>query len=122
MTKSTKPDQNIYEVLKADFARPENRYLNFLRSVSSRRDGSQRRRRRTSPSARPFQARANLAMMLSRIAFLKGDDAAHRSATQKRRRTVQVKDRHPLIPSREMKWKLRTAGRPRLIHTLGITT
>jgi hypothetical protein len=30
MTKSTKPDQNIYEVPKADFARPENRYLNFL--------------------------------------------------------------------------------------------
>jgi len=49
--------------------------------------------------------------MLSRFAFLKGDDAAHRSATQKRRRTVQVKDRHPLIPSREMRWKLRTVGR-----------
>jgi hypothetical protein len=28
MTKSTKSDQNIYEVLKADFARPENHYLN----------------------------------------------------------------------------------------------
>jgi hypothetical protein len=29
MTKSTRTGQNIYEVLKADFARPENRYLNF---------------------------------------------------------------------------------------------
>jgi hypothetical protein len=28
MTKSTKPGRNIYEVLKADFARPENRNLN----------------------------------------------------------------------------------------------
>jgi hypothetical protein len=29
----------------------------------------------------PSQARANLAMMLSCIAFLKGDDAAHQSPT-----------------------------------------
>jgi hypothetical protein len=39
MTKSTKPDQNIYEVLKADFARPENRYLNvpLIRLITSGR-------------------------------------------------------------------------------------
>ncbi len=44
MTKSTKPGQNIYEVLKAEFARPENRYLNvpLIRLIGS--DGSQRRR------------------------------------------------------------------------------
>ncbi len=70
--------EGIYEVLERDFARPENRYLNtpLVRLITSGR----------LPKARlkdyavlrwPFQARADLAMMISHVAYLEGDDARH---------------------------------------------
>jgi hypothetical protein len=68
----------VYAILGADLLRPENRYLNvpLIRLVTAGR----------LPKAAltdyailrwPFQARADLAMMISHVAFLAGDDAHH---------------------------------------------
>jgi pyrroloquinoline quinone (PQQ) biosynthesis protein C len=70
--------KDVYEILGQDFLRPENRYLNtpLVRLITSGR----------LPAAAlkdyavlrwPFQARADLAMMISHVAFLEGDDARH---------------------------------------------
>jgi pyrroloquinoline quinone (PQQ) biosynthesis protein C len=70
--------EEIYEILERDFARPENRYLNtpLVRLITSGRlpkgclkDYAVLRW--------PFQARADLAMMISHVAYLEGDDAHH---------------------------------------------
>jgi len=72
------PADAIYEVLERDFARPENRYLNtpLVRLITSGR--LPRAGLKDYAVLRwPFQARADLAMMISHVAYLEGDDARH---------------------------------------------
>jgi pyrroloquinoline quinone (PQQ) biosynthesis protein C len=70
--------KDVYEILGQDFLRPENRYLNtpLVRLITSGR--------LPAPALKdyavlrwPFQARADLAMMISHVAYLEGDDARH---------------------------------------------
>lgn len=78
MMKAMKPDRDIYEVLEADFARPENRYLNapLIRLITSGRLPKEAMKD-YAILRWPFQARADLAMMISHVAFLRGADAEH---------------------------------------------
>jgi pyrroloquinoline quinone (PQQ) biosynthesis protein C len=69
---------SITELLARDIERPENRYLNvpLVRLITSGR--LPREALRDYAVLRwPFQARADLAMMISHVAFLEGDDARH---------------------------------------------
>ena len=72
------PVENIYEILERDFARPENRYLNtpLVRLITSGRLPKDRLKD-YAVLRWPFQARADLAMMISHVAYLEGDDAHH---------------------------------------------
>jgi len=70
--------EGIYTLLGRDFLRPENRYLNtpLVRLITSGR--LPRAALKDYAVLRwPFQARADLAMMISHVAFLEGDDARH---------------------------------------------
>lgn len=74
----TEPLEGIYEILGRDFCRPENRYLNtpLVRLITSGR--LPREALKDYAILRwPFQDRADLAMMLSHVAFLEGHDASH---------------------------------------------
>ncbi|MFZ0667902.1 MAG: iron-containing redox enzyme family protein [Acidimicrobiales bacterium] len=78
MTISTALKRDIYEVLGADFERPENRYLNtpLVRLITSGK--LPREALKDYALLRwPFQARADLAMMISHVGFLQGNDAEH---------------------------------------------
>ncbi len=75
---TSRPSDGVYGILGRDLLRPENRYLNvpLVRLITS---GSLPR-----PALKdyavlrwPFQARADLAMMISHVVFLEGDDANH---------------------------------------------
>ena len=70
--------ESIYEILERDFARPENRYLNtpLVRLITSGRLPKDRLKD-YAVLRWPFQARADLAMMISHVAYLEGDDAHH---------------------------------------------
>jgi pyrroloquinoline quinone (PQQ) biosynthesis protein C len=70
--------EGVYEILGRDLLRPENRYLSvpLIRLITSGR--LPRAALKDYAILRwPFQARADLAMMISHIAFLEGDDANH---------------------------------------------
>jgi pyrroloquinoline quinone (PQQ) biosynthesis protein C len=72
------PAEGIYEILERDFARPENRYLNtpLVRLITSGRLPHECLKH-YAVLRWPFQARADLAMMISHVAYLEGDDAHH---------------------------------------------
>jgi len=73
---SSGPD--IHEILRADMRRPENRYLNtpLIRLLTSGRLPKEALRD-YAVLRWPFQAKADLAMMLSHAGYLRGDDVRH---------------------------------------------
>jgi len=75
---SEKPAEGIYELLERDLLRPENRYLNtpLVRLITSGR--LPRAALKDYAILRwPFQARADVAMHISNVAPLEGEDACH---------------------------------------------
>jgi pyrroloquinoline-quinone synthase len=68
----------IYEILGRDLARPENRYLSvpLIRLITSGRLPKEALKD-YAILRWPFQARADLPMMITHVAFLEGDDAHH---------------------------------------------
>jgi hypothetical protein len=66
----------IYEILGRDLARPENRYLSvpLIRLITSGRLPEEALKD-YAILRWPFQARADLPMMITHVAFLEGDDA-----------------------------------------------
>lgn len=75
---TTKPPSGADEILGRDLLRPENRYLSvpligLITSGRLPKEGL----KDYAVLRWPFQARADLAMMISHVAFLEGDDARH---------------------------------------------
>lgn len=70
--------QDIYEVLGRDLRRPENRYLGapLIRLLTSGRLPKEALKD-YAVLRWPFQAKADLAMMLSHAAYLRGEDVQH---------------------------------------------
>jgi pyrroloquinoline-quinone synthase len=70
--------QDIYEVLGRDLRRPENRYLHtpLIRLLTSGRLPKEALKD-YAVLRWPFQAKADLAMMLSHAAYLRGEDVRH---------------------------------------------
>jgi pyrroloquinoline quinone (PQQ) biosynthesis protein C len=72
------PPDGVYEILGRDLRRPENRYLSvpLIRLITSGRLPADALKD-YAVLRWPFQARADLPMMITHVAFLQGDDAHH---------------------------------------------